>query len=238
MPAYYSKDIEGLEDLLGYRFSNKDLLVDALTHKSYHHENPEKAPRYNERLEFLGDSVLGLVIAESLFLKDIQLTEADMSKMKSYLVKESVLFEMAAMLSLGKYLRLGRGEESTGGRYKKSILSDAVEALFGAIFLDSDYRAVKSVILRLFSDKIDSVISKKEGYDFKSELQEKSQSLFGVLPEYRIVKQEGEEHKKIFTAEVYINGRLYGEGTGKSKKDAQMSAAKEALKKLENKCHK
>ncbi|MDI6728071.1 MAG: ribonuclease III, partial [Thermodesulfovibrionales bacterium] len=164
----------------------------------------------------------------------VPLTEADMSKMKSYLVKESVLFEMAAMLSLGKYLRLGRGEESTGGRQKKSILSDAVEALFGAIFLDSDYGTAKSVILRLFSDKIDSIISKKEGYDFKSELQEKSQSLFGVLPEYRIVKQEGEEHKKVFTSEVYINGRLYGSGTGKSKKDAQMNAAKEALKKLIN----
>jgi ribonuclease-3 len=157
-----------------------------------------------------------------------------MSKMKSYLVKESVLFETATRLSLGKYLRLGRGEESTGGRQKKSILSDAVEALFGAIFLDSDYETAKSVILRLFSDKIDNIISKKEGYDFKSELQEKSQGLFGVLPEYRIVKQEGEEHKKVFTAEVYINGQLYGSGTGKSKKDAQMNAAKEALKKLIN----
>ena len=234
MPAYYSKNIEGFEDSLGYRFNNKDLLVDALTHKSYHHENSDEAPRYNERIEFLGDSVLGLVIAESLFRHHIPLTEADMSKMKSYLVNESVLFEIASRLSLGKYLRLGRGEESTGGRQKKSILSDAVEALFGAIFLDSDYMTAKSVILRFFSGKIDSIISKKEGYDFKSELQEKSQSLFGILPEYRIVKQEGEEHKKIFTTEVYINGQLYGEGTGKSKKDAQMNAAKEALKKLIN----
>lgn len=232
MPAYYSKDIEGLEHSLGYRFNNKDLLVDALTHKSYHHENPDEAQHYNERIEFLGDSVLGLVIAESLFRYHVSLTEADMSKMKSYLVKESVLFEIAARLFLGKYLRLGRGEESTGGRQKKSILSDAVEALFGAVFLDSDYVTAKSVILRFFSDKIDSIISNKEGHDFKSELQEKSQSLFGVLPEYRIVKQEGEEHKKIFTAEVYISGQLYGSGIGKSKKNAQMSAAKEALKRL------
>ncbi|GER92417.1 ribonuclease III [hot springs metagenome] len=232
MPACYSENIEMLEDLLGYRFNNKELLLDALTHKSYHHEKPDKAPRYNERLEFLGDSVLGLVIAESLFCYNILLTEADMSKMKSYLVKESMLFEIASRLSLGKYLRLGRGEESTGGRQKKSILSDAVEALFGAIFLDSDYKTAKSVILRLFSDKIDRIISKKEGHDFKSELQEKSQSLFGILPEYKIVKQEGEEHKKIFTVEVYINGQLYGGGTGKSKKDAQMNAAKEAIKKL------
>lgn len=232
MLVSFSKNTEELERLLGYHFRNAELLIEAVTHKSYHHENPDESPRYNERLEFLGDSVLGLVIAETLFIEDKPLTEAEMSKMKSYLVKESVLFETASRLLVGKYLRLGRGEESTGGRQKKSILSDAVEALFGAIFLDSDYETVKSVILRLFSDKINSAISKKEGYDFKSELQEKSQSIFGILPEYRIVKQEGEEHKKVFTVDVYIDGQLYGSGIGKSKKDAQMNAAREALKKF------
>lgn len=232
MPVSFSKNTRELEDSLGYQFKNSELLIEALTHKSYHHEKPDESPKYNERLEFLGDSVLGLVIAEALFINETPLTEADMSKMKSYLVKESVLFDIASRLSLGKYLRLGKGEESTGGRQKKSILSDAVEALFGAIFLDSNYETVKAVILRLFSDKIDRIISKKEGYDFKSELQEKSQSMFGVLPEYRIVKQEGEEHKKVFTVEVYINGRFYGSGIGKSKKDAQMNAAKEALHRI------
>jgi ribonuclease-3 len=226
----FQKNIEDIEGLLGYQFKVKQLLIDALTHKSYHHENPAEAIQHNERLEFLGDSVLGLVIAEELFLNE--LTESDMSKMKSYLVNESVLFEIASTIHIGKYLRLGRGEEVTGGRQKRSIISDAVEAVFGAIFLDSNYETAKSVILKLFSDKVDSIISKKEGYDFKSELQEKSQSIFGILPEYRIVKQEGEEHKKVFTAEVYINGRLYGSGIGKSKKDAQMNAAKKALKKL------
>lgn len=232
MPASFSKNTNDLEDSLGYQFKNSKLLREALTHKSYHHEKPDEVLNYNEQLEFLGDSVLGLVIAETLFINETPLTEADMSKMKSYLVKESVLFDTASRLLLGKYLRLGRGEESTGGRQKKSILSDAVEALFGAIFLDSNYETARSVILRLFSDKIDSIISKKEGHDFKSELQEKSQSMFGILPEYRIAKQEGEEHKKVFTVDVYINGQLCGSGIGKSKKDAQMSAAKEALKKL------
>ncbi len=232
MHVSFSKNIEDIEDSLGYQFKAKQLLIDALTHKSYHHENPAEAARYNERLEFLGDSVLGLVIAEELFLKDISLAESDMSKMKSYLVRESVLFEIASIINIGKYLRLGRGEEATGGRQKKSILSDAVEALFGALFLDSNYETARSVMLKLFSDKIDAAISKKEGCDFKSELQEKCQSMFGILPEYRIVKQEGEEHKKIFTAEVYIKEQLYGGGTGKSKKDAQMNAAKKALKKL------
>jgi len=234
MHVYFLENTEELEEALGYRFRDRKLLIDALTHKSYHHENLEDAVGHNERLELLGDSVLGIVIAEALFKSEALLTEADMSKMKSYLVKESVLFEISCKLLLGRYLRLGRGEESTGGRHKRSILSDAVEALFGAIFLDSDYNTTKSVILKLFINKINNVIAKRDGYDYKSELQEKSQSIFGILPEYRIVKQEGEEHKKVFTAEVYINGQLYGSGTGKSKKDAQMNAAKEALKKLVN----
>lgn len=232
MPVSFSKNIEELEDYLEYRFKDKRLLIEALTHKSYQHENLEESSVYNERLEFLGDSVLGLIISETLFLENRSLTEADLSKMKSYLVNKSVLFEMSSKLSLGAYLRLGRGEESTGGRLKKSILSDGVEALFGAIFLDSDYRTVKSLVLKLYKDKIPDVVFKKEGYDFKSELQESCQGTFGILPEYRIVKQEGEEHKKVFTAEVYINGKLYGRGIGKCKKDAQMLAAKEALDKL------
>jgi ribonuclease-3 len=232
MHAFFSENTEELEDVLGYKFKDRKLLSEALTHRSYHHENPSEAISYNERLEFLGDSVLGVIIAEALFTNEASLTESDMSKMKSYLVKESVLFEISSNLSLEMYLRLGRGEESTGGRHKRSILSDAVEALFGAVFLDSDYDTTKSVILKLFIGRINNVIVKREGYDYKSELQEKSQSIFGVLPEYKIVKQEGEEHKKIFTAEVYINGQLYGSGTGKSKKDAQMTSAKEALQKI------
>lgn len=232
MPVLYLRNIEELEDSLGYRFKNKELLLTALVHKSYHHENPNEAPVCNERLEFLGDSVLGLAMSEELFHNERGFKESDMSKMKAYLVRESVLFEVASKISLGKYLLLGKGEEFTGGRAKKSILSDAVEAIFGAIFLDSDYETARSVILNLFKEKIEAVILKKEGYDFKSELQEKSQSLFGMLPEYRIVKQEGEEHKKVFTIEVYINGKFYGRGTGRSKKDAQMQAAKEALKRI------
>ncbi len=233
MPALFLENIKELENSLGYAFKNKKFLSDALTHKSFHHEHSDRTYNYNERLEFLGDSVLGLIIAEVLFRYEGLFTEADMSKMKSYLVKESVLFEMASKLALGQYLRLGKGEESTGGRQKKSVLSNAFEAMVGAIFLDSDYGTTKDVVLNLFHEKIPYVISKKEAYDFKSELQEKSQGLFGMLPEYRIVKQEGEEHRKTFTAEVYINKELYGNGVGKSKKEAQMAAAKEALGRLE-----
>lgn len=232
MPVSFSRNISELEEHLEYHFRDRQLLIEALTHKSFQHENSEGQSAHNERLEFLGDSVLGLVIAGTLFLEDGLLSEAEMSKMKSYLVNKSVLYEIAAGLSIGKYIRLGRGEESTGGRHKRSILSDTLEALFGAVFLDSNYEAAKLLILRLYKEKIPEAIANKEGHDFKSELQERSQAVFGTLPEYRIVKQEGEEHLKVFTAEVCIKGTVFGRGSGNSKKEAQMLAAKEALEKM------
>src|SRR5208283_4748504 len=197
MPVLSSGNIAGIEAALGYTFRNTSLLATALTHKSYHHENAGDVKTHNERLEFLGDSVLGLIIAEALFLNKEYLTEAGMSKIKSYLVKELVLFEMASKLSLGDYLRLGKGEESTGGRQKKSVLSNAFEALVGAVFLDSDYTVAREVVLALFNERIANAILRNDASDYKSELQEKVQSALGTLPEYRIVKQEGEEHKKI-----------------------------------------
>lgn len=232
MPVSYLKNIGKLEESLGYFFKDKRLLIQALTHRSYHHENPEELHEFNERLEFLGDAVIGLAVSHILFSDGSCLTEASMSKMKSYLVNKTILFEIASNISLGEHLRLGKGEELTGGRTKKSVLSDAMEAVFGAVFLDSDYTTAKSLFQRLYSQKLADVISKKEGCDFKSELQEKIQGVYGALPEYKIAKEEGEEHKKIFTAEVYINGLLYGTAKGRSKKEAQMLAAKEALSKL------
>ncbi|MEW6569739.1 MAG: ribonuclease III [Nitrospirota bacterium] len=222
-------DISEFEESLGYVFKNKKLLLEALTHRSFFHENPEKAESYNERLEFLGDSVLGFVMVEYLFLLETQLPESIMAKTKSYLVKESILSEIANTISLGKYLRLGRGEEATGGRTKRSLLADAVEAVLGAVYLDSGYEKARELILRLFKDKIDRILSSGEFHDFKTELQEKTQQLLNTIPEYRIAKQEGEEHKKIFTVEVYIDGEKFGEGRGKSKKEAEMRAAKAAL---------
>jgi len=218
-----------LERRFGYIFKDKELLTEALTHRSFYYESPDKSFAHNERLEFLGDSVLGFVIVEYLFLSDRKLTESVMAKIKSYLVKESVLSEIANSLSLGEYLRLGKGEEATGGRAKKSLLADTVEALLGAVYLDSGYKKVREVILRLFSDKLDKIMHSTEFSDFKTELQEKTQLLFGCLPEYRVVKQEGEEHKKVFTIEVFIAGKQFGRGTGKSKKEAQTFAAREAL---------
>ena len=225
--------ITELENLLGYSFKNRQILMNALTHRSFFHENPDKAQDYNERLEFLGDSVLGFVIVEYLYLSDSSLTESIMAKAKSYLVKESVLSEIAASLSLGKYLRLGKGEESTGGRTKRSLLADGVEAVLGAVYLDGGYEDARRLILGLFQNKIGSVLMSGEFYDFKTELQEKTQLLFNSIPEYRMIKQEGEEHNKIFTVDVHIAGTKFGTGFGKSKKEAETNAAQEALRELQ-----
>lgn len=205
---------------------------EALTHRSFFHEHPDRAIAYNERLEFLGDSVLGFVIVEYLYMLDGRLTESVMAKTKSYIVKEAVLSEIASQLSLGSYLRLGKGEEATGGRTKRSLLADTVEAVLGAVYLDGGYEEAKKLIRGLLKDKIDAILSSGQFHDFKTELQEKTQMLFGSIPEYKIIKQEGQEHKKIFTVEVYIAGEKYGEGRGKSKKEAETLAAREALGRL------
>ena len=224
-----NEEFSELENRLGYSFSDGKVLLEALTHRSFYHENPGKADAYNERLEFLGDSVLGFIIVEYLFSMDHNLTESVMAKTKSYIVKEAVLSEVASSISLGQYLRLGKGEEHTGGRTKKSLLADAFEALLGAVYVDGGYDAAKKIVLSLFRHKIHPIINSGEFHDSKTELQEKTQLLFSSIPEYRIIKQEGEEHRKIFTVEVYISGEKYGSGVGKSKKEAETIAAKEAL---------
>ena len=229
------QDLRELEESIGYSFTNKGLLSEAITHKSFHHENPAKAPFHNERLEFLGDSVLGLTMVKFLYKSEKNYSESTMSKIKSYLVKESVLSDIAEGISLGRFLRLGKGEEETGGRSKKSILSDALEAVFGAVYIDGGYECAERTILGLFRNKIEAATISEQFFDFKTEFQEESQMRFGVLPDYITVKQEGEEHKKIFTVDVFIKGERCGSGVGRSKKEAETLAAREALAKMKNK---
>ncbi len=239
MPALYSKDsknspidrveIGRLEKALSYHFNDINLLIEALTHSSFVHENPDIKRRDNERLEFLGDSVLGLTITDYLYNTYRDMDESRMAYIRSYLVRRSVLYELANHLSLGDYIYLGRGEEITGGRSKRSILSNAMEALIGAIFLDSNYEKAKDVIMGLIRKTIDDVVSSGAILDYKSELQRRAELKFGKLPEYRVVKEEGEEHEKIFEVEVYIDSNLLGKGKGKSKKDAEHEAARSAL---------
>jgi len=234
MPASYLKNLKKLEKKLNYNFKDTKLLLEALTHTSYSNEAPQEGIPHNERLEFLGDAVLGLVVVEELFSAKEHLKESEMAKLKAFLVSKSVLAKMARNIKLGSYLRLGKGEETSGGRKKENILADAMEAVFGAIFLDSNYTEAKNVITALMRKRLDSTIKTKHSHDYKTELQELSQHMFGLLPEYRTIKEEGEEHSKEFTVEVFINGKKMGRGKGKSKKEAQMKAARGALKKLKS----
>ncbi len=221
--------IEEVEKNLQYSFTRKELLLEALTHKSYYHENREKTDVHNERLEFLGDSVIGLVIVEFLFLHEQSYNEAVLAKIKSYIVSEPVFAEIAQELSLGESLLLGKGEKSTGGISKKSILANTFEAVIGAAYLDGGFEKAKEIIRRLFTERLMRAMASGDFFDYKTELQEKSQMLFGKLPEYHVIKQQGDEHERIFTIAVSLNGRQLGIASGRRKKEAEALAAKQAL---------
>lgn len=221
-----------LEEKIGYTFTNKTLLITALTHSSYKNENPKESLEDNERLEFLGDSVLGLAITETLYRITPPLDEAQMAKYKAYLVSKMILAELARKIHLGSYLRLGKGEQKTGGADKEGILADAMEALIGAIFLDSSYKKAKEIIDSLMGQVIQECIQKGIVPDYKTMLQEYTQQRFGSLPEYTIVSEQGKDHDKIFIVDVIIEGKVLGRGQGHSKKEAQMEAARQALDKL------
>lgn len=222
-------DVSALENRLGHVFGRKELLVEALTHRSYFYENPGKAKAHNERLEFLGDSVLGLVVAGYLFGLKPGLSEALMSKIKSHIVGSAIISDVAKEISLGDFILLGRGEEDSGGAHKRSIIADAMEAVIGAVYVDTGFEKAKAFVLKFFKDRIDGAVLSGEFYDYKTELQEESQLRYGFLPQYRLIKEEGEEHKKVFTVEALIDGKPLGLGKGRSKKEAQTEAAKQAL---------
>ncbi|CAN5440350.1 ribonuclease III [soil metagenome] len=229
--------IAELENLLGYKFANPALLERAVTHRSWAHENlagetEEKIREYeNESLEFVGDSVLGLVIAEQLYTKHPSLTEGDLTLMKHSLVSTTTLFKIAKSLNLGNYVRIGRGEEKTGGRKKQAILADTLEAIIAAVFFDGGYGAASSFICSLFSGEMESV-TPTSSLDYKTLLQETLQAERLSAPVYSIVKTEGLPHARTFFVEAAWNtGR--SQGTGGSIKSAEMMAASEALKTLQ-----
>lgn len=232
MPASFSKNIALLEDSIRYSFKRKSLVQEAITHKSFAHENPKEAPSFNERLEFLGDAILSLTISEYLFRRYPEFSESQLSRLRAYTVRESTLAEVAERLNLGDYLRLGKGEERTGGRKKPSILANTFEAILGAVYIDGGLKKANDFVLRNLKIKIESLVKKNLIFDYKTRLQEVAQAQFGVLPRYVIHKEEGPEHNKTFEVKVYIKNNLYGTGRGKSKKAAQQLAAEAGLKKL------
>lgn len=224
--------MKDLERKLGYSFQNKKLLDTALTHSSYANEKRRSAVKCNERLEFLGDSILGMVVAEYLYKNCPEMPEGKMTKLRAELVCEESLHEVAQQLGLGEYLYLGHGEEQTGGRTRTSILADAVEAIFAAIYLDGGRGQAEKVISEFILSKLENGV-KIINHDYKTTLQEIVQQGGSAVLSYELIGESGPDHNKLFTMQVSVNGNAVGSGSGKSKKEAEQFAAKCALEGFE-----
>jgi len=214
-----------LADRLGHRFADPGLLVQALTHRSWCGEQ-SGAPS-NERLEFLGDAVLGLAVADHIYHRFEDLPEGKLAKIRAAVVNARVLAEIAEELDVGSVLRLGKGEEASGGRTKTSLLADALEALLGAIFLDDGWDVARPIVLRLLDDRIERAAAEPDDFDHKSRLQELAVHIGQGPPRY-VVAGSGPDHDRRFRAEVFVGGTLRGAGEGSSKKDAEQEAARRA----------
>ncbi|HEY5752054.1 MAG TPA: ribonuclease III [Chthoniobacterales bacterium] len=217
-----------LETRIGYKFRNSLLLAEALTHSSLGHET-QRRHFDNQRLEYLGDAVLQLVITEYLFKRFPEFTEGQLTKLRSRLVSREGLKSHALAIGLGQYLMMGRGEESSGGRERASILADAFESLVGAIYLDSNLDSVRQFILAIADEDLKNLMEHPLELNPKGQLQEILQAISPQSPQYRIVAQEGPEHEKAFIAEVHWEGILMGKGNGMSKKQAETAAALNAM---------
>lgn len=224
-------DLNEFQSKIGYTFKNRHLLEQALTHSSYANEKHMKKHSDNERLEFLGDAVLEIVSSEFLFINYPQKPEGELTKLRASIVCEPTLALCTKPLDLGKYLRLGRGEDHTGGRKRKSILSDALEAVIGAIYLDGGFTNAKEFVLRFIMTDIEN---KQLFYDSKTTLQEIIQGKFEEDVRYVLVKEEGPDHNKSFYVEAVLGKEVLGEGCGHTKKAAEQQAAFCAIKKLKN----
>ena len=219
-----------LEEKLGYEFKNMEYLHTALTHSSYANEHKKSKMECNERLEFLGDSLLGMITAEYLFRNEPGMPEGKMTRMRAELVCERSLVTVADELELGNYLKLGHGEESGGGRSRPSIKADAVEAVLAAVFLDSGIEPVKKIINKFILSKIEKGIPVNR--DYKTELQEYLQRDGAQDIAYRLTGESGPDHNKTFMVDVCLNGNVIGSGQGRSKKNAEQDAARAALEKF------
>jgi ribonuclease-3 len=218
-----------LQDQLGFSFSSSALLRQALTHKSYTNEQRENFQPHNERLEFLGDAVLELAVSQYVYRHFAHVSEGGLTRIRAEVVCEKGLARVARRLQLGTGLRLGRGEEKCGGRKKSSLLSDAVEALIGAIFLEGGFSAACAVVERLCAADIQASALSRLGSDYKTALQEKLQAVFGELPVYELLRVEGPDHDRSFVVQVLFNQEVLGCGQGSSKKQAEQQAAAVAL---------
>lgn len=223
------KKLDLLEEKLGVKFNNRQILNRALTHRSYLNEAKEKSIKSNERLEFLGDSILSFTVSDWLFQQYPQHLEGVLTNLRSSLVKTDSLARMAQQLEIGDYLFLSKGEEESNGRKNPSLLADALEAVIGAIYLDQGYEASKGFILSNLQSPLEELVQSGELKDYKSLLQEKLQAEEKRSPIYKTIKEEGPDHDKKFTVGVFDEKRLLAKGIGKSKQSAEELAAKHAL---------
>ena len=225
------KDFKGLQSDIGYRFNKESLVTQALTHSSYAHEKNLKDLMDNERLEFLGDAVLELMSSEYIFLNNRQMYEGEMTKLRASLVCEPTLAMCAREIKLGSFILLGKGEIATGGANRDSILSDAFEAVIGAIYLDGGFTNAKEFVMKFVLDDIDS---KKLFFDSKTILQEMIQADYKEPLQYKLIGEKGPDHDKEFTVAAIVDGKELSQGSGKTKKSAEQAAAYQAILKLTN----
>jgi len=221
-----------LEKIIGYSFKDKSILSLALTHSSYANEHKLGKFEYNERLEFLGDAVLEFFISRCIYEKYPELPEGELTKLRAAIVCEGSLAKKAVEVHLGEFLLLGKGEEITGGRQRESILADAFEAVIGAVLMDGGIECVEKYVMGLMTGVVESVRSNFMLMDYKTRLQEEVQKHGKESVTYAIIKESGPDHGKTFTAEVYHVGKTLGSGSGKTKKEAEQNAAKNALSKM------
>jgi ribonuclease-3 len=221
------RNLEALNEKLGYTFQETDLLEEAFSHSSYVNERPDLGLKDNERLEFLGDAVLDLAISHILMSLFDVANEGDLSKYRASVVNEKGLVQIAKTLGLGDYIHLGKGEELTLGREKPSILANTLEALIGAIYLDAGFSKTKEIVHGLFESLLGKIDSGQMVNDYKSTLQEYTQELYKVRPQYLLLDERGPAHNKTFRVALRLNGEIMAEGEGRSKKEAEQQAAKE-----------
>lgn len=223
-------NISKFENIISYNFKNKQYILEALTHSSYSNEN--KSYAFNERLEFLGDSVLGIIISDYLFKNETELPEGELTKLRANIVCEESLSEVSKKIELGTHMLLGKGEEATGGRERVSILADAVEAVIAAIYLDGGIESARKFVLTQMDEIIQDSIKGRIFRDYKTHLQEVIQSQGEANIIYDLVEEIGPDHNKKFIMQVKLNDEVLGTGEGKSKKEAEQSAAKQALRRM------
>jgi ribonuclease-3 len=225
-------DQNELEKTLGVSFQHPELLTQALTHSSYANENPGSAPSSNERLEYLGDAILGLIVAENLFRDFPGMTEGEMTRFRSILVKQETLARVAESINLGNYLYLGKGEEASGGKDKPANLARALEALIAAVYLDHGSLVTEQLVLEILDTEMMKTLYQGAVIDYKSQLQELLQAKAQQTPVYNLIETHGPDHNKNFTVEARMGTEVLATGIGRSKKKAETEAARIALEKL------